>query len=467
MSGIAGGNRINKKEVDKTFNSYIENVLKHIKGFQSAKLSGSAKIKSKEDYGDLDIIVRFEGTDKQEVKRNIIDYVSKSPDDMLVPFPSGRAKGKKYYNAGELISVLYPIQGSEEAIQIDNIISLSEKEYGFKGEFLDLPAEKQGLLIGLAKIILLEKKPEQVFSLFGIKTIPKLKQDQEYEFNISTVKLTLRLVTLKDGRDVKHEDIWETTDWEVVNKLFGEYGLDKSFDEMLDIMNKKIQNPRSRRRIPGTFQSLVTVKSGEVGTPKGDNKIQATNKVKKTFAESFFEHYFFESVGKSIGLYAGGFKPPHKGHFHIAQQLSKEVDEIIIFIGHKIREGEIELNNQQSEDIWKIYASYIDKPIKFVKSHITPVKDVYDWVDNNQNDYDKIIIGASIEDERKYSYFHQHKEKYQKIEVKKYGFKKENDSDKVSATDIRMNMNYLRSMKWVPDELTKEDKKEIINIIGI
>jgi hypothetical protein len=164
MSGVAGGNRIIKQDVQATFNKYVDEVLKAIPGFKRASLSGSVKAGSKADFGDLDIIVWFEGDDKKEVKQRIIDRVTSLPQNVIVPFKSEKYTGKRFYNSGELISILFPIVGKDdEFIQIDNIIAVSEEEQNYKGSFLDLPAEKQGLLIGLAKVILLEENPEEVF----------------------------------------------------------------------------------------------------------------------------------------------------------------------------------------------------------------------------------------------------------------------------------------------------------------
>ena len=141
MSGVAGGNRIQKADVQATFNKYIDQVLKTIPGFKKASLSGSVKAGSKADYGDLDLVIWFEGDDKREVKQRIIDAINKLPSDVIVPFKSEKYTGRRYYNSGELISVLFPIEGKQdEFIQVDNIIALTEEESVFKESFLDLPA---------------------------------------------------------------------------------------------------------------------------------------------------------------------------------------------------------------------------------------------------------------------------------------------------------------------------------------
>jgi hypothetical protein len=220
MSGVAGGNRILKQDVQATFNKYVDEVLKNIPGFKKASLSGSVKAGSKADFGDLDIITWFEGEDKKEVKQRIIDAITKLPNNIIVPFKSEKYTGRRYYNSGELISVLFPIEGkADEFIQVDNIIALTEEESTFKGSFLDLPAEKQGLLIGLAKVILLEENPEDVFRRMGISGLPKLKKGEEYEFNLSSVKLSLRKVKLENFKEVAREEIWSTTNWGTIKIL--------------------------------------------------------------------------------------------------------------------------------------------------------------------------------------------------------------------------------------------------------
>jgi len=467
MSGVAGGSRILKSNVDRTFADYQRKVLQNIPDFQNAKLTGSAKIKSKDDYGDLDIVVHFKGNDKKAVKKAIIDYVSSMPDRVIVPFQSSLYKGRKYYNSGEIITILYPIVGAEGNIQIDNIIALSTEEYDFKEQFLNLPADKQGILVALAKVLLLEEDYNTVFKKLGIRKVPALEKDQEYEFNLSSNKLTLRVVDVKDSRDVGHIDVWSTTNWPDVEKLFHNYNIYSSFDELLDSVNKQVKQPRSRRRIPGTFQSLVSVKSGEVGTAKEKMKLGAINKIKQAFSGNFVEHYFWESSDAGIiGLYAGGFKPPHKGHFSIVEQLSKQSDKIIIFIGHKLREGET-ITAEQSKKIWEVYIRHINKPVEILLSKITPVKDIYDWVDTHQNEVSQVLIGGTEGDTKKYDYFVKHKDKYSKVRIMEFGRVGEESDEKISASNIRNNLEYLKSMKWTPEILTTEEKEEIANIIRL
>lgn len=459
MSGVAGGNRILKQDVQATFNRYVEEVLKKIPGFKKASLSGSVKAGSKADFGDLDIITWFEGDDKKEVKQRIIDTISKLPTNIIVPFKSEKYSGRRYYNAGELISVLYPIEGKpDEFIQVDNIIALTEEESVFKGSFLDLPAEKQGLLIGLAKVILIEENPEEVFRRMGISNLPPLGEGEEYEFNLSSVKLSLRKVKLENFKEVSREEIWSTTNWGVIKILFKGFNIDGSFEDLLDDIARKLTNPRSKSRVAGIFKSMVSVKSGEVGTPKGVGKEKALEKVAQTLSEAL------DDQSTTVALYAGGFKPPHKAHYENARLLSQNADKLIIFIGPKIREG-VKITAEQSKAIWEIYANYLATPVEVVISQVTPIKDIYDWVDQNQSKVDKIITGAMADEKGKFAYFLKNQDKYPKVELRDLPVIVAKEDDKFSATQIRKSKDYMTSGKWIPSVVSREDKQKIIDIV--
>jgi len=459
MSGVAGGNRIERGDVQATFNKYVDEVLSKIPGFKKASLSGSVKAGSKPDFGDLDIIVWFEGEDKREVKQRLIDTITKLPSNVIVPFKSEKYAGKRYHNAGELISVLFPIEGkTDEYIQVDNIISLSEEEHAFKGSFLDLPAEKQGLLIGLAKVILLEEDPQEVFRRMGIKDLPKLKKGEEFEFNLSSVKLSLRKVKLEDFKEVAREEVWSTTNWGTIKILFKGFNIDGSFEDLLDDIARKLTNARSKNRIAGIFRSMVSVKSGEVGTAKGKGKEDALEKVAQTLSEAMDD----QSI--TVALYGGGFKPPHKAHYENARLLSQNADKLIIFIGSKIREG-VKITAEQSKAIWEIYAKYLATPVEIVISPITPIKDIYNWVDEHQSEVDKIVTGTMADERAKFSYFDKNKDKYPKVEVRELPTIVTKEDDKFSATEIRKSEEYLLSGKWIPSVISKDDKQEIINIV--
>lgn len=455
MSGVAGGTRIQKQDVQNTFNKYVKEILEQIPGFIKASLSGSVKAGTKPDYGDLDLITLFEGEDKREVKKDIIEVVTNQPDSIIIPFQSEKHKGKKYYNSGEIITVLYPIDGQQDKyIQVDNIIALTEQEHTFKNNFLDIPAEKQGLILGLVKVILLEEPKEQVFARLGIKIDTNIGENQEFEFNLSSNKLTLRKVTLDGFKQLAREEIWDTTDWSTIENLFKNYDLNKSFEHLLNQISKKLTNPRSKRRIKGIFNSMVSVKSGEVGTEKGLNKEKAIEKVNS----------LLENTDKQVvALYAGGFKPPHIAHFENAKNLSQDVDKLIIFIGPKIREG-IKITAEQSKDIWEVYSKYLPVQTETIISKVTPVRDIYDWIDNNQPTVGKIITGAMSTERGKFAYLTKNKDKYPKVEIRDLPILSVKEDSKFSATTLRQSVEFLKKGEWIPKEIKGEDRIKVQQI---
>jgi hypothetical protein len=454
MSGVAGGNRIKRQNVQDTFNDFTEKVLSKIPGYKVSSLSGSVKAGSKPDFGDLDIIATFEYDDKKVAKQAIIDTVSKMPDSLIIPFKSERYAGKRFYNSGEIISVLYPIKGAPgESIQVDIMVSLSEVEHQFKNSFLDLPAEVQGLILGLVKTALLEQDPAEVFARLGIKNVPPLEANQEYEFNLSSVNLTLRKVTLDNFKEVAREEIWKSNNWEDIKNLLKDFDLSQPFEKLLDQVTSSLKNPRSKNRVAGIFRSMVSVKSGEVGTPKGDNKEKALAAVAQTLTEA---------EGTVIGLYGGGFKPPHRGHFHIAKELGKDVDLIKIYIGGRIREGEI-ITAQQSKEIWEVYAKYLGKPTEIEIAPITPILSIYQEIEANpKQDY---VVGSSSDpgDAGKFKALQLNKDNfYDKAKLKIVSTINE---EKLSATTVRTDADYLKTGQWMPEELSADDKKVVLGIL--
>lgn len=365
MSGSIGANRIPRAAVETTLKSYIEKVLRKFPGFKSAKISGSYNTSVKPDHGDIDLVIHIEGDeqDRKKLKQNFASYISSLPDDITVPFKSGRHVGKKAAGTGDIVIVQFPIEGYPDLnVQIDNMIVASEQESDYRKSFLGLPAEKQGLLVGLAKAILLEENPTEIFKRLGITDVPKLEKNQEFEFNLSNKGLTLRLVTLGDNfKELGRNEIWTSFDWSNILKLFQNYKLDGTWEDLLNDINSKLKNPRSRNRVKGVFNSLVVINAGEAGTPKGDNKLAAKTKVDSMLENMLFKGLvkelisdllFEEITRESIALYPGKFKPPHKGHFEVAKQLLEKVDRVEILISGKEVEG---ITAEQSKEIWELY----------------------------------------------------------------------------------------------------------------
>jgi cytidyltransferase-like protein len=398
MSGSAGGNRIPRAVVEKTVQDYIDKILSKFPGFKKAKITGSYNAGVKQDFGDIDLIVQLEGTDKKLIKQDLAKYFATFPDSVIVPFKSDKYKGKKSLSSGELVTILYPIiNTSDQFVQIDNIVSISEEELTFKNSFLDYPAEIQGLLLGLAKIICLEENPKDIFKRLGITNVPELEPNQEYEFNLSGAGLTLRIVTLDNFKEIDRTDVWKSSDWNTVKKLFINYNINTDFETLLKDLSTNLKNPRSKNRVKGLFKSMVSVKSGEKNTPKGDNKEKALQAVDKLLENNYIKNLgeylvasllpeeFINSLPKqTIALYPGKFKPPHKGHLEAVKYALQKADKVIIIISPKSFE---EYNDEQSKQIWELYEKTLGSDASKVEIKISkdpsPIKTAYEIIEND------------------------------------------------------------------------------------
>lgn len=283
MSGVAGGDRISQGDIKKVVNIYIKEVLQKFPAYVSYTISGSFKT-GKKDSGDIDLIILFDADNKKQLKLDLIEFLLKQ--SVILPFRSDKYRGRRYYNSGELVTILYS-QGNGKTVQIDNIAALSLDEMKFKEHFLNLPAEKQGLLLGAVKVAMLENDPNEILQILKISAdTSQLKSDQEYEFNLSSSRLELRKVTLDvDYKTLDRESVWESVCWEDVTSLIMYYNFDLSFEKLLSQMKRSLTNERSGKRITGLFNSMITVKIGEVGTDKGIIKELAREQVKQIFKE--------------------------------------------------------------------------------------------------------------------------------------------------------------------------------------
>jgi cytidyltransferase-like protein len=404
MSGSAGGNRITRAVVEDTVQDYIKKVLSKFPGFKSAKVTGSYNAGTKQDFGDIDLIVQLDGTDKKTIKQDLAKYFATLPDSIIVPFKSDKYKGKKSLSSGELVTILYPIAGvPDEYVQIDNIISISEEESTFKNTFLDYSAEVQGLLLGLAKIICLEEDPKEIFKRLGITNVPALEPNQEYEFNLSGAGLTLRIVTLDNFKETERTDVWKSSDWNTVKKLFANYNIDVDFKTLLKELVSKLKNQRSKNRIKGIFKSMVSIKSGEVGTPKGETKQISLDAVDSMLENTLFKGLVKELLSgfiaeeitrESIALYPGKFKPPHKGHFEVAKQLLEKVDRVEILISSKEVEG---ITAEKSKAIWELYNRLLGGKLDIKIINESPIKYVLDTIEANPNNHYVAVYGKGEE----------------------------------------------------------------------
>jgi len=285
MSGVTGANRVRSRtDYIKVVYSY-NSIISHFPGFVSFDISGSYNSrKSQKDFGDVDLIVQVNSQkSKPVIKKDLIKYLTLYPVDIIVPFSSEKYKGRRFYNSGEMVTVDYYDKEVGYDVQIDNIISLSNSETEFKKQFLDWSAEKQGLILGLVKAATVETNYIELFKklCININNDVILEDNQEFEFTLSSSELQLRKVTYRVGsyKEVDRKVLWRSSRISDVSKLLYEFDLTLSFDELLNQVIKRVREKRSLNRIKGIFKSMVSVKSGEVGTKKGKYKEISLQKI--------------------------------------------------------------------------------------------------------------------------------------------------------------------------------------------
>jgi hypothetical protein len=164
---------------------------------------------------------------------------------------------------------------------------------------------------------------------------------------------------------------------------------------------------------------------------------------------------------KTVGIYAGGFKPPTKGHFEVLETALKQnpdIEEMLVYIGKKDR-GTI--SQKESKQIWDIYGKYLPLKVKYIESTVPPIKAVYNYAKENPEEEVLWVLGAREESEDDFSDISKRTKsitKYPNLELRTIITK-----GGISGTAAR---NALKTTKekfetFLPDVLSDEDKDEI------
>ena len=173
-----------------------------------------------------------------------------------------------------------------------------------------------------------------------------------------------------------------------------------------------------------------------------------------------------EEKQQTTALYAGGFKPPTAGHFEVVQEALKqnpEIDEFIIFIGAKERDG---VSQDESLLIWEVYNKYLPFKVKIVPTSIPPIKAVYDFAKNHPTREILWILGAREDNEQDFTDIGSRTKSitnYPNIEARTIITK-----GGVSGTAARnaSKVSFKKFEPFVPSVLTPEEKQEVYQIVS-
>lgn len=111
-------------------------------------------------------------------------------------------------------------------------------------------------------------------------------------------------------------------------------------------------------------------------------------------------------MSKKITIYAGSFKPPHKGHLHLVKKMLKMTKDtnnpgmVYIFISKKEREPCNKITGEISKEIWKEYISTLPEKdqgrVKLILSKLTsPTQTAYGFVKRVVKKGDEVYLVKS------------------------------------------------------------------------
>ena len=171
-------------------------------------------------------------------------------------------------------------------------------------------------------------------------------------------------------------------------------------------------------------------------------------------------------MSKVIAAYGGGFKPPTKGHLEVVKKALEshpEIDEFIIYVGSKERNG---VSQVEAILIWDIFKKYLPMKVR-IEPAKSPIGDIVRLGKNNPEDEVYFIIGGregrdddleDIESRTKNieSAYPNMKVKVQFTQDKGMSGTNARKAAKVSSDKLS---------PFLPDELDDSEKEEVFNIL--
>jgi len=155
-----------------------------------------------------------------------------------------------------------------------------------------------------------------------------------------------------------------------------------------------------------------------------------------------------------VALYPGKFKPPHQGHFNVAQQASEIADEVIIIMSNLPKD---EFTPEQSMEVWSLYKDLLPSNVKIAISKFpSPLDDVFDIVKDKTRDF--IVLYGKGERSR-YASIEKDREKYSNVQIVDAG-----TAENFNASDLRpliRNKDLKSIQTFLPDGI---DAQKVLSI---
>mgnify|MGYP001474021408 CR=1 FL=1 len=171
---------------------------------------------------------------------------------------------------------------------------------------------------------------------------------------------------------------------------------------------------------------------------------------------------------KVVAVYGGGFKPPTKGHFTVVKQAIKDnpdIDEFIINIGGKARDG---VTPEEAIQIWDIYKQYlpVSANINIQYSSTPPIKATYDYAKNNPEEEVLFIIGAregNEDDFKDIAARTKSVDNYPNLKIRTVVT--QGGASGTAARNAAKEDSIIKFKNYLPDEVSDEEAKTIYGMV--
>jgi len=169
---------------------------------------------------------------------------------------------------------------------------------------------------------------------------------------------------------------------------------------------------------------------------------------------------------KVVAVYGGGFKPPTSGHFEVVKQALKEnpeIDEFIILIGGKPRNG---ITPDESILIWDIYKTYLPFKVEVKYTSVPPIKGIYNYAKEHPNEEVLFIIGAREGNEEDFKDIASRTttlDKYPNLNLRTI-VTQGGVSGTAARNASKISLNKFK--RFVPSELSDEEVEQVYNIVA-
>jgi hypothetical protein len=163
-----------------------------------------------------------------------------------------------------------------------------------------------------------------------------------------------------------------------------------------------------------------------------------------------------EELQKTIAIFPGAFKPPHRGHFEVVKNLLGKADQVVVLISPKTRDG---ISADESIAVWNVYKELLEPNVEVRIAAENPVKEAYGVVKDNPDT--KFILAFGKEESDRFKNISANPDKYKNAEIYDAG-----NYEGLSATQFR---NVLRSgelnkiQQFLPDGVNPIDINAIFN----